>query len=294
MGCLSSRCGMVRRSAVIRSLGWLTLAIWSGSPSVGRANPYVFNRSMNPDFNCDLGEGEPLARTRTLMRWITSANVACGGHAGDMRSMEMCVRLAKQFNVKLGAHPGSWSREDFGRGAAAVTGDELELLLIQQISALERVAGAHGVKLHHIKLHGALYHASEANPALASHYIASVRCWWPRCVVYARAGGRLAARAEKAGLKVWQEAFADRGYRDDGSLVPRGETGAIITARDAVVRRVKMLCAHGKVESTSGRRLRVCADTICLHSDHSRSAALAAAVARTLQEQRAKASNPRY
>jgi UPF0271 protein len=208
--------------------------------------------------------------------------------------MEVCVRLAKQLNVNLGAHPGQWSREDFGRGAAKVAGDELELLLIQQIGALERIAAAHGVKLHHIKLHGALYHASETNLALASRYIGSVRRWWPECIIYARAGGRLVARAERAGLKVWQEVFADRGYRDDGSLVPRGETGAMIAAEDAAVRRVRMLCAHGHVESISGRPLRVCADTICLHSDSPRSAALAEAVARTLQEQRAKAGNPHY
>jgi UPF0271 protein len=206
--------------------------------------------------------------------------------------MEMCVRLAKQFNVKLGAHPGPWNRGDFGRGPAAVTGDELERLLIQQISALERIAGAYRVKLHHIKLHGALYHASETDPALASRYIASVCRWWPRCVIYALAGGRLAVHAERAGLKVWREAFADRGYRDDGSLVPRGETGAIIAARDAVVRRVTMLCEYGSVESTSGRRLRVCPDTICLHSDPSGSAALAEAVARTLRKQRIKIGNP--
>ena len=249
---------------------------------------------MSPDFNCDLGEGEPVARTRALMRWITSANVACGGHAGDVRSMERCVRLAKRFNVKLGAHPGPWNREDFGRGPAAVKGDELELLLIQQIGALERIAGAQGVKLHHIKLHGALYHASETNLALASRYIASVRRWWPDCIIYARAGGRLAARAERAGLNVWQEVFADRGYRDDGSLVPRGEADAIIRQRDAVVQRVRMLCAQGRVQSVSGRRLRVCADTICLHSDSPGATALAQAVAGTLQEQRAKAGNPDY
>ena len=249
---------------------------------------------MNPDFNGDLGEGESLAHTRALMRWITSANVACGGHAGDMRSMERCVRLAKRFDVKLGAHPGLWSREDFGRGAATVVSDELELLLVQQVGALERIARAHGVKLHHIKLHGTLYHATESNSALASRYVASVRRWWPRCVIYARAGGRLAARVEKAGLKVWREAFADRGYRDDGSLVPRGETGAVLTTRDAIVRRVGMLCTHGRIESISGRRLRVCADTICLHADLSGSARLAEAVARTLREQTTKAGNSDY
>jgi UPF0271 protein len=244
---------------------------------------------MRLDFNCDLGEGEPLALTRALMRRITSANVACGGHAGNMQSMEACVRLAKHFNVKLGAHPGLWSRAHFGRDPGAVTADELELLLLQQVGSLKRIAQAHGVGLHHIKLHGALYHASETNLTLASRYIASVGRWWPGCIIYALAGGRVAARAERASVKVWQEAFADRGYRDDGSLVPRGETGAILTTDEAVLRRVRMLCGYREIESISGRRLRIIADTLCLHSDSPRSAALAEAVARALQKQKQKA-----
>jgi UPF0271 protein len=246
---------------------------------------------MSLDFNCDLGEGESRAHTQALMRSITSANVACGGHAGDRRSMELCVRLAKRFDVKLGAHPGPWDRLGFGRGPAAVTADELELLLLQQVGALERIARTQGVKLHHIKLHGALYHASEANFDFASRYIASVRRWWPHCIIYARAGGRLAARAEKAGVKVWREVFADRGYGNDGSLVPRGEAGAIISGEDAVIRRVAMICAHGLIESISGRPLRICTDTICLHSDSPRSALLAKVVAKVLKGQKTKAGS---
>src|SRR4030095_5379345 len=126
---------------------------------------------MNLDLNCDLGEGEPQTRTRALMRWITSANVACGGHAGDVRSMSVCVRLCKEFGVLLGAHPGAWSRTDFGRGTVQIEPVELELLLLHQISALERIATQHGVHLHHIKLHGALYHATENDVPLARRYI---------------------------------------------------------------------------------------------------------------------------
>src|SRR5688500_18309234 len=116
---------------------------------------------MRFDLNCDLGEGEPRARTEALMRVITSANVACGGHAGDLASMERCVALAKKFKVRLGAHPGTADRAGFGRGELKITPAELELLLLQQVGTLERIARAHGVKLHHIKLHGALYHATE-------------------------------------------------------------------------------------------------------------------------------------
>src|SRR6266487_2941756 len=97
---------------------------------------------MKLDLSCDLGEGEPLSRTRSLMRWVTSANVACGGHAGDLRTMEACVRFAKQHGVRLGAHPGE--RSDFGRGRSGLTPDEFELLCVQQVGALERVARANG------------------------------------------------------------------------------------------------------------------------------------------------------
>ena len=132
---------------------------------------------MKLDLNSDLGEGEPIARTRALMRWITSANVACGGHAGDAKSMQRCVRLAKQCGVRLGAHPGPWSRGDFGRSAIQITPEEFELLLLQQVGALERVARANGARLHHIKLHGALYHASEAQTEIGECYVKSVARW---------------------------------------------------------------------------------------------------------------------
>src|ERR1041385_2748764 len=150
---------------------------------------------MKLDLNCDLGEGEPLARTRALMRWITSANIACGGHAGDVKSMEACVRLAKQFGVRVGAHPGPWDRDDFGRGSVRMTPDELELLLLQQVGALERMARAHRVPLHHIKLHGALYHLSETDSALGRRYLECVGRWWPSAKIYARAGGAIKQRA---------------------------------------------------------------------------------------------------
>jgi UPF0271 protein len=154
---------------------------------------------MKLDLNCDLGEGEALSHTRALMHWITSANVACGGHAGDLRTMESCVRLAKRFGVRLGAHPGPWSRGNFGRGRVDLTPDEFELLLLQQVGALERIARQHSVKLHHIKLHGGLYHASEESDALGARYVATVRRSWPKCVLYVRAGGRVARLADASG-----------------------------------------------------------------------------------------------
>src|ERR1700720_1779755 len=130
---------------------------------------------MKLDLNCDLGESEPQTRTRALMRLVTSANVACGGHAGNLKTMGACVRLAKDHGVRLGAHPGWWGRGDFGRSPISVSADELELLLIKQVGALEKIGDQAHVRLHPVKLHGALYHATEASQALARHYARTMR-----------------------------------------------------------------------------------------------------------------------
>ena len=234
---------------------------------------------MRLDVNCDLGEGETAGRTRALMRWITSANVASGGHAGNVATMERCVELAKRFGIRLGAHPGPWGRRDFGRGPVRMDPDELELLLLQQVGALERVARAHRMPLHHIKLHGSLYHASEQDAGLALRYARVVARFWPRAIVYARAGGRVGAVSRRAGLAVWEEAFADRGYRDDGTLVPRGGPGAVLDDVRLVVQRVRDLMGHGTVISVSGRPIRLQPRTVCIHSDTPHAVRLARAVA---------------
>lgn len=222
---------------------------------------------MQLDLNCDLGEGEPLVRTRALMRWITSANVACGGHAGDVRSMRACVRLAKQSGVKLGAHPGPWSRADRGRGPVRITADELELLLLHQVGALEKIAAGERVRLHHIKLHGGLYHAVEADAGLARGYVRCVAEHWPQVKIYALAGGRVVREAARAGVSCLAEGFADRAYQADGRLVPRTEPGAVSSNVAESVLRVGDLLAGRGLIARDGRRLALRIETVCVHSD---------------------------
>ncbi len=218
---------------------------------------------MRFDLNCDLGEGEPRARTEALMRVITSANVACGGHAGDTASMERCVALAKKNNVRLGAHPGTVDRAGFGRDELRITAAELELLLVQQVSALAHIAHAHGLKLHHIKLHGALYHTTERDARLAKAYVEIVRRWWPGAVVYALAGGTVAQLAKQM---VWGEAFLDRNYSDTGTLVPRSESNALLkNVREARERTEQLM--RRTVVSVNGKVIQVNARTICIHGD---------------------------
>lgn len=239
---------------------------------------------MQLDLNCDLGEGEPLSLIRTLMRYLGSANVACGGHAGNLETMSACVRLAKEYKVRLGAHPGPWDRENFGRKPLQTDAEELEMLLLHQVSALEAVARSAGMTFHHIKLHGALYHATESDERLARRYVATVARWWPRAKIYAAAGGRVARRCRLTKVEVWEEIFADRAYCDDGSLVPRHQPGAVIGDLPEVLARVERLLAFGDIRSVSGKRLKFHPQTLCLHSDTTDAAALAKALAKLVDK----------
>lgn len=240
---------------------------------------------MKLDLNCDLGEGERPPLTSELMRCVTSVNVACGGHAGDLDTMASCVGGAKTFGVRLGAHPGPWSRGDFGRGPLKLAAGELELLLHHQVGALERLARNGRVPLHHIKLHGALYHASESDEMIAREYLASVLEWWPYCVVFARAGGTVARVGRIFGAQVWEEAYLDRGYQDDGTLVPRGAPGAILDDEWLVEQRLERLVTDGVIETVSGRPLRLQPKTLCLHADTPKAVQFAHLTRRFLSDQ---------
>lgn len=227
------------------------------------------------DLNCDLGEGEPPPRTRLLLAHVTSVNLACGGHAGDAATMERITRQAHARGLRLGAHPGWPDRAGHGRADVTPSPAELVTLLLQQVGALETVARRLGGALYHVKLHGALYHATDRNPALADAYVHAVRRWWPRLVIFARSGGATVDRARRLGVPAWEEVFLDRGYRADGSLVPRGEPSAVLSARDVPARLVQL--AHGYVVAVDGVRVPVCADTLCVHADSPGAPAIARA-----------------
>ncbi len=230
---------------------------------------------MRVDLNADLGEGEPWARTRALLRIVTSANIACGGHAGAVGSMERTVAAAAAAGVRVGAHPGL--ADGFGRGAADVDPEALRLLLLQQVGTLERIARRAGVRLHHVKLHGALYHAADARPDLADAFLGTLVRWFPRVRVYARPGGAVASRAPDHGARVWAEGFADRGYRSDGSLVPRGESGALLARPAEVADRIAGWRKGGGVRAVDGAMLPLAVRTWCVHGDTPGAVAMARA-----------------
>jgi 5-oxoprolinase (ATP-hydrolysing) subunit A len=232
------------------------------------------------DINSDLGEGEPLTRTRALMRRITSANIACGGHAGDVSSMKACLRLCRQFGVHPGAHPGFADRANFGRRPHPLTPARLRALLGPQIAALAELADA---PLSHVKLHGALYHVVEQDAALALAFVRFLAESWPGLRIIALAEGRVVRAARRHGVPAWGEIFAERGYQDDGRLVPRGRPGALVEDLRIVRARARHFARTGEILTVSGASRPVEAATICVHSDSPGSVRIAGVLARVFR-----------
>ena len=218
------------------------------------------------DLNCDLAEGEPPEHTAALMKLISSANIACGGHAGDDRSMNHAIQLAQQGGVHIGAHPGLPG--NFGRGPVETLSVDAFLSEVRpQIQrCLDQVTAAGG-HLHHVKLHGALYHATEHTPALRTAYISLLHDLCPEAVVYALASGQTVAAARVSGLQAWDEAFLDRAYGSDGHLIPRDQPGAVLTDPEIITTRVAALRRGAPIASIDGTPLSLGAQTLCLHGD---------------------------
>lgn len=214
------------------------------------------------DLNCDLGEGAGF--DAALMPLITSANIACGAHAGDLETMIETVELALKHRVNIGAHPGYFDLHNFGRTERAITAPEAGRLVLMQLEQLFEVAGE---KMKHVKLHGAFYNQVAREPYLAEAVASDLGRLWPNIVVYALAGSHFARAARSRGLRVAEEVFADRTYRTDGSLTPRGEPNALITDEDKAVAQVLQIVERGTVRATDGTDVRLEADTICLHGD---------------------------
>lgn len=225
---------------------------------------------MRIDLNSDLGESFgrwTLGNDAELMKSITSANVACGFHAGDPGVMRETVRMARDNGVAIGAHPGLPDLAGFGRRNMAVTAAEVENLVVYQIGALAAIAAAEQVKLRHVKAHGALYNMSVKDRALADAIAAAVRAVDPELVVFALPGTELARAAEDAGLHVAREGFADRAYEADGSLTPRSRPGSVIQSADEVIGRAVRMARDGVVRATNGSDIPMRVDTLCTHGD---------------------------
>jgi UPF0271 protein len=222
---------------------------------------------MKIDLNCDLGESfgrYTLGDDAAIMPLITSANIACGFHAGDANTMQATVRLAKQYSVAIGAHPGWPDLQGFGRREMSFSPEETEALVLYQIGALAALARAEGVELHHVKPHGALYNQSTRDRALADAVARAMKRFSRDLVLVGLAGSGSVEAGLELGLRVSNEGFPDRGYTSEGMLLPRSQPGAILASVDEVAAHAIDLAMNGI--HFRGRRVRV--DTLCLHGDN--------------------------
>jgi UPF0271 protein len=244
------------------------------------------------DLNADVGEGDP-ETDEALLPLVTSANVACGAHAGDAQSMRATVTLAIRHGVAVGAHPGFNDREGFGRRPQRLTPDEIRGLLLSQLGALDAIARAEGTTLHHVKPHGALYNQAETDGALAAAIVAAIRAFDASLPMVGRAGSAMEQAARAASHPFTSEAFADRRYRSDGTLLSRSEPGSVLTDPEEVARQVRGLVTDGEVLTSDGSRVAVSFGTLCVHGDTPGAAALALRVRRELEELGVSVSTPR-
>jgi len=225
------------------------------------------------DFNCDLGEG--CANDADVMPFISSANIACGAHAGDIASMRATLRLCAAHGVSAGAHPGYADREHFGRRALALSREQIRSLLHEQLERIAEIALAQGVALVHVKPHGALYNQAAADAVLADAIAEAVRAFDSNLILVGLAGSRLITAGLAHGLRIAHEAFTDRRYQSDGSLAPRGQPGAVIESVDAAIAQALAIVRGESIACIDGTALRVHADTLCLHGDGSDAAGFA-------------------
>jgi UPF0271 protein len=214
------------------------------------------------DLNCDLGEGA--GHDAELMPLITSANIACGAHAGDVATMRATVALAQQPGVAIGAHPGFADRANFGRIEQTISPAAAAELVAAQVAQFSEIAGA---GLRHVKLHGALYNQVSRDAALAAAVTEKLHRSWPQLILFALAGSELLRAAQARKLRVVSEVFADRTYQRDGTLTPRSRADALIQDEGAAVAQVLRMVREGLVRATDGTDVPIAADTVCLHGD---------------------------
>jgi UPF0271 protein len=236
--------------------------------------------TLRVDLNCDMGEG--FGSDAELLALVTSANIACGGHAGDRESMARSVKAALRAGVAVGAHPSLADQEGFGRRPLSVEPGDLEDSLVAQVRELDEVVRGLGARLSHVKLHGELYSRAASDPATARLVLRALRRASECRTLFALSGSLLVELARGDGFLVAQEAFADRGYGADGSLAPRGSPGAMVTDPVVAAARALRMVKEGTVVAVDGPEVALRADTICIHGDEPGAAACARALREAL------------
>ena len=237
------------------------------------------------DLNCDMGESFGVYRMgndEAILDYITSANIACGFHAGDPATMRKTVQLALEKNVGIGAHPGLQDLVGFGRRNISLSPQEAYDLVVYQIGALSGFVQAEGSKMQHVKAHGALYNMAAQNAGLSEAIAEAVYKIDPELILFGLSGSELVKAGKKIGLRTANEVFSDRTYQADGSLTPRTQPDALITDTGTALEQVIRMVKEQKVMSTQQQEIQITADTICIHGDGATALDFAAAISSSL------------
>ena len=222
------------------------------------------------DLNSDLGESfgaYKIGKDQDIIPLISSANVACGAHAGDPDVMAKTADICKQSGISMGAHPGFFDLMGFGRRNLAVSPEEAKNLIIYQVGALDAFAKSRGIKLCHVKPHGALYNMAAKDSRLADAIAEGIYSYNPELILLGLSGSEMLKSAKKIGLPCAAEVFADRAYEDDGTLVARSKPGSMIEDEDEAVRRVIRMIKEHTVTTISGKEIEISPDSVCVHGD---------------------------
>jgi len=234
------------------------------------------------DINCDLGEG--CAFDAELMEYISSANIACGYHAGDTETMKRTVDLAMAKGVAIGAHSGYKDRENFGRNAMKLSPKEVKEIVTDQLEILDKIAKAAGGRIAHVKPHGAMYNQSALDVELAAAIASAVFEFDKTLILFGLSGSVSISEAAKVGLKTASEVFADRTYQTDGNLMPRSEPNALIQDTDAATTQVLDMIKYGRVRSVDAIMIPIVAETVCIHGDGDNAVDFARSIRQKLKE----------
>jgi UPF0271 protein len=234
------------------------------------------------DLNCDLGEG--LVTDEQIIPLISSANIACGYHAGDIDTMKRTIELCLQYNVAIGAHPSWPDKDNFGRTEMQKTAEEIYEIVSAQLSLIAQIAKEQSVKLHHVKPHGALYNQSAKDKTIAAAIAKAVYDFDPSLIMFGLSGSISLAEAAALGLQTAHEVFADRTYQDDGSLTPRTQPNALITDEQTSLQQILQMINSNTVTSATGKIINLKADTICIHGDGSNAVAFAKSISYALKQ----------
>jgi UPF0271 protein len=236
---------------------------------------------LSIDINCDMGEG--MGNESYVMPFISSANIACGGHAGTAESIKRTIEIAQKNNVAIGAHPSYNDKENFGRVSQFISVLELAELIAEQYYQFEKIAIQMGTPIHHVKLHGALYNDCAKDALLSKTFIQTIQAIDPTLIIYGLSGSHTIQEAIMAGQPFAREAFADRTYQNNGQLTPRYLDHAMIDETEQVINQVTTLIKQNKVVSIQGDIIDLKVDTICIHGDGPNAIAFSAAIFEALK-----------